>query len=119
MQLTTALDEMQRRKKGRSSVARSSGPLAEVDYWRDRATAVCALYDQFNSPTVAPVLEVFAKIDTSMELLRRDIGKLYEEANDICRSVQHKFKKFISPLRAAKYSHHNLKSEIQENYNKI
>jgi len=72
---------MQRKKKGRRG-----GPLAEVDYWRERATAVCALYDQFNAPAVAPVLELFARIDTSMDLLRRDIGKLYEEANDITRS---------------------------------
>jgi len=81
-QLTGALDDMQRRKKGRTG-----GPLAEVDYWRERATAVCALYDQFNSPAVAPVLDLFSRIDTSMELLRRDIGKLYEEATDVTRSV--------------------------------
>ena len=82
-QLTSALDDMQRKKKGRSG-----GPLAEVDYWRARATAICALYDEFNEPAVAPVLELFGRIDSSMELLRRDIGKLYEEANDITRSAQ-------------------------------
>jgi len=79
--LTGALEDMQRRKKGRSG-----GPLAEVDYWHERATAICALYDQFNTPAVAPVMELFARIDTSLELLHRDIGKLYEEATDVTRS---------------------------------
>jgi len=81
--MTSALEDMQRRKKGRTG-----GPLAEVDYWRERATTVCALYDQFNDPAVAQILEIFARMDTSMELLRRDIGKLYEEANDIARSAE-------------------------------
>jgi len=89
-QLTSALEDMQRKKKGRSV-----GPLEEVDYWRERATSVCALYDQFNTSAVAPVLELFARIDTSLELLRRDIGKLYEEATDITRSVEHSSSSFI------------------------
>ena len=74
------MDDMQRKKKER-------GPLAEVDYWRERATAVCAMYDQFSVPSVLQVLDVFSKIDTSMDLLRRDVGKQYEEANDITRSA--------------------------------
>ena len=80
-QITVAVEDMQRKKKDRTG-----GPLAEVDYWRERETAVSALYDQFNAPAVAAVLELFARVDSSMELLRRDIGKLYEEANDITRS---------------------------------
>jgi len=80
--MTEALEDMQKKKKGRHG-----GPLAEVDFWRERATSVCALYDQFNAPAIAPVLDVFAKLDSSMELLRHDIGKLYEEANDITRSA--------------------------------
>jgi len=82
MQITAALEDLQRRKKGRNG-----GPLAEVDFWRERATAISALYDQFHVPSVASVLELFARVDTSMEMLRRDIAKLHEEANDITRFV--------------------------------
>jgi dynein heavy chain len=61
------------------------GPLAEVDFWRERATSLCALYECMQTPSVKRMLEMFARTESSMEILRRDVARLYDEANDIAR----------------------------------
>jgi len=59
-----------------------NGPLAEIDYWRERNAAVSALYEQLKAPRVQRFMEIYSKIDYSFEYLREDLGTFYAEAKD-------------------------------------
>lgn len=46
-QVQTALDQLQQRKR------QGNGPLAEIDYWRERNAALSALVEQLKVPKVS------------------------------------------------------------------
>ena len=47
-QISTAIEVQQRRKRI------GNGPLAEIDYWRERNAAISALYEQLKVMTSHP-----------------------------------------------------------------
>jgi len=62
------------------------GPLAEIDYWRERNAALSALHEQLRVPSVLRLLEIFEHLDGStFEYLRQDLSKHYVEAKDNVR----------------------------------
>ena len=62
-----------------------NGPLAEIDYWRERNAALSALYEQLKAPRVQRFVEVHSRVDNSFEYLRQDLGKFFMEAKDNVR----------------------------------
>ena len=62
-----------------------NGPLAEIDYWRERNAALSALYEQLKEPRVQRFMEVYSRVDMSFEYLRQDLGTYYMEAKDNVR----------------------------------
>lgn len=78
-QITQAL-ELQQKK-----TPQGYGPLAEIDYWRERNAALSALYEQLRLPKVKIFLELFNNIDNSFEYLKQDLNKFYTEAKDNVR----------------------------------
>ena len=62
-----------------------NGPLAEIDYWRERNAALSALFEQLKLPKVKQLLEIFSHVDNSIEYLRQDLNKYYTEAKDNVR----------------------------------
>ena len=78
-QLSTAVDAQQNKKP------QYNGPLAEIDYWRERNAAFSALYEQLKLPKVKHILEIYGHIDNSIEYLKQDMNKYYTEAKDNVR----------------------------------
>ena len=62
-----------------------NGPLAEIDYWRERNAALSALHEQLKSASVQRFLKLFSRIDSSLDYLRQDLAKYYVEAKDNVR----------------------------------
>ncbi len=62
-----------------------NGPLAEIDYWRERNAALSALFEQLKLPKVKQLLDIFSNIDNSIEYLKQDLSKYYTEAKDNVR----------------------------------
>ena len=78
-QIHTALEALQKK------APHGNGPLAEIDYWRERNAALSALYEQLKLPKVRHFLEVFSHNDNSIEYIRQDLNKFYTEAKDNVR----------------------------------
>ena len=78
-QISNALEVQQKK------TPQGNGPLAEIDYWRERNAALSALYEQLRLPRVQQFLEVFNYIDNSFEYLKQDLNKYYIEAKDNVR----------------------------------
>lgn len=62
-----------------------NGPLAEIDYWRERNAALSALYEQLKAPNIQRFLDLYSRVDISFEDLRQELGKSYVEAKDNVR----------------------------------
>ncbi|XP_072163343.1 dynein axonemal heavy chain 10-like [Diadema setosum] len=70
-----------------------NGPLAEIDFWRERNAALSALSEQLKLPKVKRMLEILAKKDAmgdhailqSFDLNRAELNKYYVEAKDNVR----------------------------------
>ena len=66
-----------------------NGPLAEIDFWRERNATLSAITEQLKLPTVNKVMAVLAKIHSetlpSFEYHRSELHKYYVEAKDNVR----------------------------------
>ncbi len=63
-----------------------NGPLAEIDFWRERNAALSALYEQLKLPKVKAFLDILTYQDNnSFELWQQDLSKYYTEAKDNVR----------------------------------
>lgn len=62
-----------------------NGPLAEIDFWRDRNGALSALVEQLKHPKISQILELYASIDNAIEYRRSDLNKYHTEAKDNVR----------------------------------
>ena len=67
------------------SLFSGNGPLAEIDFWRDRNGALSALVEQLKLPKIALILELYANIDNAIEYRRADLNKYHTEAKDNVR----------------------------------
>ncbi|CAH1233746.1 DNAH10 [Branchiostoma lanceolatum] len=66
-----------------------NGPLAEIDFWRERNAALSALHEQLKIPVVKKMLTILTKADSpfvqSFESERADLTKFFVEAKDNVR----------------------------------
>ena len=70
-------------------VPRGSGPLAEIDFWRQRNSTLSALSEQLQLPYVRKVIEILTAANShslsSFEYNRSEMIKYYTEAKDNVR----------------------------------
>lgn len=82
------------------------GPLAELTFWRERSSALCALSDQLKQPMVKKILEVITRADADivqiMEETVAELTKYRLESDDNLRflsTLERHFKvNFINPF---------------------
>lgn len=69
------------------------GPLADIDFWRDRNAAVGTVYEQINSRAALRILEVLqvkekgerlgeSEVYSAFIELKKELNNLYSEAKD-------------------------------------
>lgn len=62
------------------------GPLAEIEFWRERNATLSTIYEQINMPTVQKMLKLLELVEASMLLTFKyhfsELSKLYIEAKD-------------------------------------
>ncbi|XP_064619187.1 dynein axonemal heavy chain 10-like isoform X2 [Lineus longissimus] len=78
-QLGAALDQMLKK------IPQGNGPLAEIDFWRERNAGLSALVEQLKLPKVQQIFNVYESLDTHVEDHRADLNKYYTEAKDNVR----------------------------------
>lgn len=61
------------------------GPLAEIDFWRERNAALSALTEQLKIPKVAQMIEIYNHVENDFEDIKVELNKLYVEAKDNVR----------------------------------
>lgn len=76
-----------------------NGPLAEIEFWRERNATLSALHEQTKLPLVRKVLEVIKESDSllvaNLQPVLTDLFKLHMEASDNVRflsTVERHFK---------------------------
>ncbi|CAG5126036.1 unnamed protein product, partial [Candidula unifasciata] len=78
-QMQAALENLQQRNR------QGNGPLAEIDYWRERNAALSALLEQLKMPKVAHMIDIHIAADGDFEDLQSELNKYYIEAKDNVR----------------------------------
>lgn len=67
-------------------IPQGSGPLAEIDFWRDRNASLSTLHEQLNLPIVHTIIRVLTKAQSpsssSLEFQLGELTKFYTEAKD-------------------------------------
>ncbi|ETN24636.1 hypothetical protein PPTG_00868 [Phytophthora nicotianae INRA-310] len=62
------------------------GPLAEIEFWRERNATLSTIFEQINMPTVQKMLKLLELVEASMLLTFKyhfsELSKLYVEAKD-------------------------------------
>lgn len=62
------------------------GPLAEIEFWRDRNASLATLYEQLNLPIVHTIVQILSKAtspaSSSLEFQLAELNKFYVEAKD-------------------------------------
>ncbi|XP_072908128.1 dynein axonemal heavy chain 10 [Hemitrygon akajei] len=83
MQITTALEEQL------TKTPQGNGPLAEIDFWRERNATLSALSEQLKLPVVKRIAKFVGKSDQSLiqnfNLIIADLTKYHVEAADNVR----------------------------------
>ena len=63
-----------------------NGPLAEIEFWRDRNTSLSTLFEQLNLPIVHTIVHILSShqvsCSTTLELQLKELNKSYTEAKD-------------------------------------
>lgn len=79
--ISDALDALQKK------TPQGNGPLAEIDYWRERNAGLSALSEQLKVPRVVQILELYTHFENSnsFDYLKQDLNKFYVEAKDNVR----------------------------------
>ncbi|XP_052801261.1 dynein axonemal heavy chain 10-like isoform X3 [Mya arenaria] len=61
------------------------GPLAEIDFWRERNAALSALVEQLKIQQVAKMLEAYSHLEADFDDVKSELNKYYVEAKDNVR----------------------------------
>ena len=75
-------------QRDQDKVPMGSGPLAEIEYWRERNATLSSLYEQLNLPKTQKMVSVVEKfsgdsnIVMSFKTHTAELGKVYVEAKD-------------------------------------
>lgn len=82
-QIAQAIEVQNRR------LPKDNGPLAEIDYWKERNISLSGIFEQTKQEKARQVFECLTAIDnpaaSSFESQRLDLSKLYSEAKDNVR----------------------------------
>uniref|UniRef100_A0A8C8G323 AAA+ ATPase domain-containing protein n=1 Tax=Oncorhynchus tshawytscha TaxID=74940 RepID=A0A8C8G323_ONCTS len=77
-QITIVIEEQQKKKP------QVPGPMAEIDFWRERTAILSALSEQLKLPVVKKILEVMTKADPvtvqNLDLTVTELSKLHVES---------------------------------------
>ena len=78
--ISKTVDEQQKK------VPQGNGPLAEIDFWKERSSALSAVYEQVKLPAVQHVLAILKETNvasfSNFEYHRSELNKYYLEARD-------------------------------------
>ncbi|XP_044541337.1 dynein axonemal heavy chain 10 [Gracilinanus agilis] len=92
-QITSAIDQQLKK------TPQGNGPLAEIEFWRERTATFSALHEQTKLPTVRKVIEIIKEADsmlvTNLMPVLNDLYKYHIEASDNVRflsTVERHFK---------------------------
>ncbi|XP_076108254.1 dynein axonemal heavy chain 10-like isoform X2 [Mytilus galloprovincialis] len=66
-------------------IPQGKGPLAEIDFWRERNAALSALTEQLKIPKVKQMIDIYSTWDNNFDDTRADLNKHYIEAKDNVR----------------------------------
>ena len=82
-QISQAIEVQNRR------LPKDNGPLAEIDYWKERNINLSGIFEQTKQEKAKQILEILSSIESpassSFEGQRLDLSKLYSEAKDNVR----------------------------------
>ncbi|XP_043925694.1 dynein axonemal heavy chain 10 [Protopterus annectens] len=82
-QISSAIEEQLKK------IPQGNGPLAEIDFWRERNATLSALSEQLKLPLVKKILEVVGKVDSvivqNLDLTVNELSKYHIEAADNVR----------------------------------
>ena len=82
-QINEAIEAQNRR------VPKDEGPLAEIDYWKERNISLSGIFEQTKQDKAKRILDVLTLVESpaaaSFENQRLDLSKLYNEAKDNVR----------------------------------
>jgi dynein heavy chain len=80
-----------------------NGPLAEIEYWRDRTSSLSTLHEQLNLPIVPKIVQLLGMAQiacsSSLEYQLYELNKIYTEAKDNVKflsTLERHFKNMIS-----------------------
>ncbi|TPX63919.1 hypothetical protein SpCBS45565_g06282 [Spizellomyces sp. 'palustris'] len=80
-----------------------NGPLAEIEFWRDRNASLSTLYEQLNLPIVHSIVQILTKaqspVSSSLEFQLGELNKFYTEAKDNVKflsTLERHFKNIIT-----------------------
>ncbi|KAJ3349859.1 Dynein heavy chain 10, axonemal [Entophlyctis luteolus] len=63
-----------------------NGPIAEIEFWRDRTASLSTIYEQLNLPIVKTLVQILSKASApvcpSLEFQLLELNKVYTEAKD-------------------------------------
>ncbi|KAI7812536.1 putative dynein heavy chain 10 [Triplophysa rosa] len=92
-QITIVLEEQKRKKP------QGNGPLAEIDFWRERSAVMSCVNEQLKLPVVKKIVDVMIRADSftvqELEKTIAEISKYYEESANIVlflRTLERQFK---------------------------
>ncbi|XP_066511362.1 dynein axonemal heavy chain 10-like isoform X1 [Hoplias malabaricus] len=98
-QITIVIEEQQKKKP------QAPGPMAEIDFWRERAAVLSALSEQLKLPVVKKILEVMTCADPvtvqNLDLIVTELTKYQVEAVDNVRflsTLERHFKNLATGL---------------------
>lgn len=82
-QIADALESLNRR------VPKSDGPMAEIDYWKERNISLSGIFEQTKQEKAKRTLEILQRMESpataSFESQRQDLARYYSEAKDNVR----------------------------------
>lgn len=80
-----------------------NGPMAEIEFWRDRNASLSALFEQLNLPIVHIIVKILSKaqppIFTPLDFQLQELNKFYTEAKDNIKflsTLERHFKNIIT-----------------------
>ena len=80
MIISRTVDEQQKK------MPQGNGPLAEIDFWKERGSALSAVYEQVKLPVIQHVLGILKEANvasfSNFEYHRSELNKYYLEARD-------------------------------------
>uniref|UniRef100_A0AAY4CET6 Dynein heavy chain tail domain-containing protein n=1 Tax=Denticeps clupeoides TaxID=299321 RepID=A0AAY4CET6_9TELE len=96
-QVTIVMEEQQKKKP------QAPGPLAEIEFWRERAAVLSALSEQLKLPLVKKILNVMTRTDPgtvqNLELTVNELNKFHLKSMDNVRflsTLERHFKNLVS-----------------------